>query len=255
VENSSASPTSPDWPTHWLPDAFSWWRSIAVAIGLLLLILVVSAIVVGIYLRSTGAGPLSLTHPTLGLALGLQIILDIAIVVFLVLILPRLARLSLRDLGFTVPTWRQVGIAVLGAIAMVLVVNLLGSAIESFFHVKHQQDVIKIALSINKSGMKAVFAVVALVGAPLMEEFSFRIFIFNAVRRHWGFWGGAIVSAIVFGLAHADPYAFVPLAIGGIILCTVYYKTRNAWTSMITHALFNSVTIVALFVDPALLKQ
>ncbi len=255
MENSLASPISHDWPTPWSPDAFPWLRSLWVAVGAVLVLIVVSALTVVIYLQVTHQGVFALQHPSIGLALGLQLILDVAVIAFLLYMLPRLSKLSLRGLGFTVPTWPQVGIAVLGAVAMLLVVNVLGGAVESLFHVKHQQSVVKLAMSIRSPEMKIAFAIVALIGAPLMEELSFRVFAFNAVRRHWGFWGGAVVSGILFGLAHADKYAFVPLALGGMILCTVYYRTRNAWMSMITHALFNSVTIFALFLDPSLLKQ
>ncbi|MGZ3531010.1 MAG: CPBP family intramembrane glutamic endopeptidase [Vulcanimicrobiaceae bacterium] len=255
MENTSVSPTSQDSLTNWAPDAFPWGLSILAVIGLLGVVVLVSVISAFIYLAMTHTSPMVLTHPSLGLALGLQLVLDVAIVAFLLLVLPALGKTSLRGLGFTVPTWQQVGFAVLGAMAMIILVNVLGSLIESLFHVKHQQDVVRMALSIKTIGMKILFAIVALVGAPLTEELTFRVFVFNAVRRHWGFWGGAIVSGIFFGLAHLDKYAFVPLALGGIILCYVYYRTRNAWASMITHLIFNSVTIVALFVNPSLLKQ
>ena len=34
------------------------------------------------------------------------------------------------------------------------------------------------------------------------------------------------------------------------MLCAVYYRTRNAFASMISHALFNAFSIVALLVAP-----
>ncbi len=225
------------------------------AAGVVLVLIVVTVLSVVVYLQITHQSVFAIPPPSIGQALGLQLIIDAGVIAFLLYALPRLSRLSLRGLGFTAPAWWQVGVAVLGALAMILVVNVLGGAIETLFHVKHEQSVVKLALSIRSPALKATFAIVALIGAPLMEELSFRVFAFNAVRRHWGFWGGALVSGLFFGLAHWDQYAFVPLALGGIILCVVYYRTRNAWMSMITHALFNSVTIFAIFLNPALLKQ
>ena len=66
------------------------------------------------------------------------------------------------------------------------------------------------------------------------------------------FWTGAIVSGVLFGIAHGDLFAGVPLALGGIVLCGVYYLTRNAFASMISHALFNSFSIVMLLMFPKL---
>jgi membrane protease YdiL (CAAX protease family) len=76
--------------------------------------------------------------------------------------------------------------------------------------------------------------------------------VFNAVMRYGGFWSGAIVSGLIFGAVHADKYAFLPLAAGGVILAYVYYRSGNAFTSMITHGLFNAVTVLALVFAPKL---
>ena len=51
-------------------------------------------------------------------------------------------------------------------------------------------------------------------------------------------------------MAHGDLYAMIPLALGGMVLCAVYYRTRNAWMSMLSHALFNTLSIVALLFGP-----
>ena len=59
-----------------------------------------------------------------------------------------------------------------------------------------------------------------------------------------------MLSGVLFGIAHGDPYAAIPLALGGIVLCAVYYLSRNAYASMISHALFNSFSIVLLLFFP-----
>jgi membrane protease YdiL (CAAX protease family) len=52
-------------------------------------------------------------------------------------------------------------------------------------------------------------------------------------------------------MAHGDLYAAVPLALGGIILCFVYYRTRNAWASVVTHGTFNSLSVLAILFAPS----
>ena len=96
----------------------------------------------------------------------------------------------------------------------------------------------------------AVFAVAAVIAAPIAEESIFRAFFFNLGLRYGGFWGGALLSAVLFGLAHGDLYEALPLALGGLVLCYVYYSSRNAFAPMISHALFNAFTLAALLVAP-----
>jgi hypothetical protein len=68
--------------------------------------------------------------------------------------------------------------------------------------------------------------------------------------RYGGFWGGAILSGVLFGIAHGDIFAAIPLALGGVVLCGVYYRTGNIFAPMISHALFNALSIVALLFIP-----
>ncbi|HXM08008.1 MAG TPA: CPBP family intramembrane glutamic endopeptidase, partial [Candidatus Acidoferrum sp.] len=62
------------------------------------------------------------------------------------------------------------------------------------------------------------------------------------------------ISAILFGLAHGDAFAAIPLALGGIVLCAVYYRTRNAFASMISHGLFNGLSLAGLLFAPHLVS-
>ena len=118
---------------------------------------------------------------------------------------------------------------------------------------QHFQDVVQMFKHLHDPGTILIFIAFAVIFAPFVEETIFRIFFFNLGMRYGGFWGGAILSGILFGIAHGDPYAAVPLALGGIVLCAVYYRTRNAYASMISHALFNGLAIVLLLAFPALL--
>jgi membrane protease YdiL (CAAX protease family) len=40
--------------------------------------------------------------------------------------------------------------------------------------------------------------------------------------------------------------------LGGMVLCGVYYLTRNILASMFSHALFNTLSIVVLLAAPKL---
>ena len=191
----------------------------------------------------------------------IQSIAELVVIVYLLVLLPPVARTSLRGLGFRNVTAAQAGAIVVGAIAMFVIVTPLASAFQSILHFKTPEEAI--AVFTKTSGwQRAVFAFFGIVLAPLFEEAVFRWTLFNAMRRWWGFWPGAIVSSLLFGLAHSQPpftpamFACIafPLAVGGLILCWVYSRTNNAWASFFTHGAYNGLSLVLLILFPQLAK-
>lgn len=219
-------------------------------------------LIAGFLLAASGIGAVLIYHGDMAgirqnlipLSVAGQCVVDAGVVLYLIFALPPLAKTGLRNFGFTRPGAAQIGIGLAGAVLMIIVVNGLGSLIDAALHTKHQQQVIQLFMQEKNPLVKAWFAALAVVIAPVAEEFAFRIFIFNAIRVPAGFWTGAVVSGIAFGIAHMDPYAFVPLVFGGMILCGVYLRSQNAWSSMITHATFNAVSVAALFLFPNAVK-
>ena len=243
--NDSTSAISPSWPTRWPKDSFKgpWTWSLAGFIALLF----ITFFVLNLVVRPPAE---HLSSSDTYVLIGIQTIIDYVLVVLVLVALPFISRFSLRELGFRAPTLADVGTAILGAAAMVIVANGTSSLIDYLAHSRHQQSVVEIFAGLHDPTTIAVFAVFAVVAVPFAEETLFRIFYFNLGLRYGGFWGGAVLSAVLFGIAHGDLYAAFPLALGAVILCTVYYRTRNAFASMISHALFNSFSIFALLAMP-----
>jgi membrane protease YdiL (CAAX protease family) len=187
--------------------------------------------------------------------IALQSVFEAGIVAALLLALPRIAKMPLRELGFRLPTLQVLGIAVLGAVAMTLVTDGAGNVVDALTHGDHQQQAVEIFRALHDRTAIVVFAFFAVVLAPAAEETIFRVFALNFGARYGGFWLGAPVSAILFGLAHGDAYAAIPLALGGVVLCAVYYRSRNAFASMISHGLFNGLSIAGLLFAPHLISK
>ena len=244
-------PPSPAWPTHWPSTSF---EALPTALALLAIVGIAGAsLLVGIGVL---AGLHDLRAGAVGIvpALLIQLVLEAGVVFAILRMLPNLSGFSLRDLGFTAISMRQIGTAFLGSLVMALVANGGASIIDAIFHTKHEQQVVELIRNVHNPGTIAFFMVFAVVIAPFAEETIFRVLIFNIGLRYRGFWFGAVASGILFGAAHGDMYAALPLALAGIVLCSVYYRTRNAYASMITHGLFNAYTLIALFAVPTLAK-
>lgn len=98
------------------------------------------------------------------------------------------------------------------------------------------------------------FAIVAVIFAPISEEFLFRGFIYQAFRNRMGPWLAAILSSLLFGLLHIstfDNYEWVagPMAaLFGVAMCFIFQKTNSIYTTMSWHAVHNGAVVVLVAV-------
>lgn len=184
--------------------------------------------------------------------LAVQFVVDGVLAALILAALRPLSRFSLRDLGFRALTAGVFWSAILGAIAMIVVANGSAVLIHLVARSEQQQDIVALFRLLHDASSITVFVIFAILVAPFAEETLFRLLFFNIGLRYGGFWTGAILSGLLFGIAHGSLIDAIPLALGGIVLCAVYYRTRNAFAPMISHALFNGFSIVMLLVAPKL---
>ena len=81
---------------------------------------------------------------------------------------------------------------------------------------------------------------------PFIEEIVFRGFIFPALTKRWGITGGAILTSILFGIAHWQLNVSVYTLILSLLLCFMYYKLRSIWPGIFLHMLNNYIAFAAL---------
>jgi membrane protease YdiL (CAAX protease family) len=250
VVNDSTSTASRAWPTRWPQDSFRGFGTIALVAVVVVPFLL--ELVWSVFFAPPLPAPQYVSQLAVIESLATTASVEACLTLAVLLALPVLSKFSLAELGFRRPTLVAVSIGIAGGLAMAIVSNGLASLIETLAHSKHQQDVIEIFRALHDPTTIVVFAVFAVVFAPFVEETLFRVFFFNLGLRYGGFWAGAILSGVLFGIAHGDVYAAIPLAAGGMILSYVYYTTRNAYASMISHAFFNALSIAALLFVPQL---
>ena len=85
-------------------------------------------------------------------------------------------------------------------------------------------------------------AAIAIVAAPLFEEFIFRGLIFGGLRRSFGFIPAALASAAIFAIVHPPP-SVIPVFLMGLAAAFAYERTRMLAAPMTVHALYNAAVL------------
>ena len=88
----------------------------------------------------------------------------------------------------------------------------------------------------------ALLAILAVIVAPLCEEFVFRGYIYGTLKRFSCRFFAAIISALFFAVVHSSLWSLTPLFIVGFCLAVIYEKSGSLWAPILTHALFNAIT-------------
>jgi uncharacterized protein len=132
------------------------------------------------------------------------------------------------------------------ATPMVIVVSLLN---EQIWQGKGGSNpLLQIVLEGKNPIALLLFFLTAAVAAPLFEEFMFRGFLLPSLTRYVPVWAAIGISSLIFGVAHLSLSEIIPLTTLGIILGVVYTRTQNLLASMLLHSLWNSSTLISLFI-------
>ncbi len=119
----------------------------------------------------------------------------------------------------------------------------------------HGKDKLPNELSGTHSTAALVGAAVFICAvAPIAEEFFFRGFIFSTLRqlritlagRDLGTWLAAVLTGLLFGLAHtgsASPQYLIPLGLLGFILCLLRWRTGSLYPCMALHSVNNCLAL------------
>jgi hypothetical protein len=84
--------------------------------------------------------------------------------------------------------------------------------------------------------------ILAIVAAPVFEEFIFRGLIFGGLRRSLGAWPAIAASAAVFAIVH-PPASMIPVFGLGLCAAFAFDRTKMLLTPMIAHGIYNAVVI------------
>ncbi len=83
---------------------------------------------------------------------------------------------------------------------------------------------------------------------PLVEEFIFRGIIFKGMYRGLGFWVAAVISSLLFGLAHGQVNLFIDTFFLGMAASWLTWRYDSILPAILLHGAKNSLAYLAIFV-------
>ena len=111
-------------------------------------------------------------------------------------------------------------------------------------------EIVKKAL-LDMAGQSGFFSFLVLViAAPILEELIFRGIILDGLLNKYSPLKSILISSLLFGLVHLNPWQFITGFIIGIFAGWIYYKTRSLSLAIIIHATANlSGFLLRIIVD------
>jgi len=143
-----------------------------------------------------------------------------------------------------------VAVRIVAGIAAAIVIAILAAATGDEVAVPEQ------VTSDLRGFQLVVFALFAVVVAPVTEEFLFRGVLFRSIRDRYGFLPGAILSALLFGAIHYVPGPWpdalalqITMVVTGLGLAWVYEWRKTLLAPVVGHAAFNLIAVVVIVYD------
>jgi membrane protease YdiL (CAAX protease family) len=193
----------------------------------------------------------SVSHPTPAMAIGGSIVFDLCFLAAAIWLASLSKETAPADFGFRRVSWRPAVVSVGAAAAGYYILTAVYATVFKLTGTDKLPSEFGVARSTWALIGTAAFVCVV---APIAEETFFRGFFFGALRRihvplagrELGPWIAAVVTGIMFGLAHYDsaqPEYLIPLGFLGFVLCLVRWRTGSLYPGMALHSANNSLAL------------
>jgi len=157
---------------------------------------------------------------------------------------------SLRDLGLRIK-WVDLALGPGFAVASLIGVGIIAQVISQLGIHPRRSSLVG---PVDRGTLTVVIIVlIAVVGAPIVEELFFRGLLMSGFVSRFGVAIGIILQACVFGLVHisqadlnSDLGVFLLIAPVGAVLGVLRYGFKRLGTGMVTHAPYNAIIIAVL---------
>ena len=145
-----------------------------------------------------------------------------------------------------------------GVILIFFTYPLLGiaeSIVQALFGLgSSRQEIVDLFTSSETLRQRVIIVILAVVVAPISEEFIFRFFLYGVLKRYFGIGLALLLNALLFAAVHTHLPSLAPLFVLGTCFTLAYEWSGSILVSMTMHALFNGVQLTVL-AFPQLIQQ
>jgi uncharacterized protein len=140
----------------------------------------------------------------------------------------------------------------LWAVPAFVVFGLLAGVLVQLISPKANLADTQVMLKFAHSPIWWLLGLVAIVGAPIYEELTFRGFLFSALAKtSLGAVGTAVVTSILWALIHGYSLAGISTIFAlGLALSAILYRTGSTRVTMACHAAYNSMAFIGALLTP-----
>lgn len=85
---------------------------------------------------------------------------------------------------------------------------------------------------------------VSSVIGPILEEIVFRKIIFGTLHKRFNFFLSALISSVIFALAHMEPHHILLYSAMGFTFAFLYVKTKHILVPIFAHVAMNTLVVV-----------
>ncbi len=180
--------------------------------------------------------------------LGILVFQAAALLLAVYIVILRRRGLNWPDLGLHAASHAWYRRAVLAALLALPVTWAVNAAVQSIIgrDMENPQLAALAPLDLSWTGFLGLLVMIGFV-MPLVEEILFRGILYRWLRAHMKVPLAAVISALCFSVLHGVPTLIPAIAVLGIGLALLTEASGSLWPAVVTHALYNSLTLVLLF--------
>jgi uncharacterized protein len=163
----------------------------------------------------------------------------LALVIILFLLRTEMKKTALNKRGSSVSysaAWAVFGVF------LALFAQSLAANIERLIGVEMGSENTQQILHIIESFPLAIL--VSSVIGPILEEIVFRKIIFGALHKRFNFFLSALISSVIFALAHMEPQHVLLYSAMGFTFAFLYVKTKHILVPIFAHVAMNTFVVV-----------
>lgn len=178
-----------------------------------------------------------------------------AVTIGIIYWLLKIRKLNLGSIGINKPKLKYIGYALGGYViyfVLFFAVLLATKALIPGLDLEKKQE-LGVDMATQGRQLLPVFMSLIIL-APITEEIVMRGFLFGGLRTRLRFLPAAIITSILFGLAHITQAsegllwaAAIDTCILSMILCYLRETTGSLWAPILVHMMKNSLAFVFLF--------